>query len=40
MPDDRIKISALPSALSLDNTDVLAIVQGMTGDNKETKKWR
>ena len=38
MPDDRIKISALPSALSLDNTDVLAIVQGMTGDNKETKK--
>ena len=38
MPDDRIKISALPSALSLNNTDVLAIVQGMTGDNKETKK--
>ena len=38
MPDDRIKISALPSALLMDNTDVFAIVQGMTGDNKATKK--
>ena len=38
MPDDRIKISALPSALLMDNTDVFVVVQGMTGDNKETKK--
>jgi len=39
MPDDRIKISALPSALSLNNTDVLAIVQGMNeGETKVSRK--
>lgn len=38
MPDDKIKISALPSALSLNNTDVLSVVQGMDGDNKVTCK--
>jgi len=38
MPDDRIKISALPSALTLDNTDVLPIVQGIGGDSPSTKK--
>ena len=38
MPDDRIKISALPSALLMDNTDVFPVVQGMTGDSKATKK--
>ena len=37
MPDDRKKISALPSALTLDNTDVLPIVQGMNS-TPETKK--
>ena len=38
MPDDKIKISALPSALSLNNTDVFSVVQGMDGDNKVTSK--
>ena len=38
MPDDKIKISALPSALSLNNTDVFPVVQGMDGDNKVTSK--
>lgn len=38
MPDDdKIKISALPSALTLDNTDEMPVVQGGAG-SKTTKK--
>lgn len=37
MPDDKIKISALPSALAFNNTDEFAIVQD-NGGSKTTKK--
>ena len=37
MPDDKIKISALPSALSLNNTDEMAVVQD-SGGTKTTKR--
>lgn len=37
MPDDKIKISALPSALSLNNTDEMAVVQE-SGGSKTTKR--
>ena len=37
MPDDKIKISALPGALSLNNTDEMAVVQD-SGGSKTTKR--
>ena len=37
MPDDKIKISALPSALAFNNTDEMPIVQD-NGGSKTTKK--
>ena len=37
MPDDKIKISALPSALSLNNTDEMPVVQE-SGGSKTTKR--
>lgn len=37
MPDDKIKISALPSALSLNNTDEMPVVQD-NGGTKTTKR--